>query len=146
MFTKTITYTDFNGKSVTEDLHFHLSQSELMDMAYDLPDGVSDIVGNDPSNVTDEKASELVAKLGQKGIVDFVKKLLVKSYGIVSEDGRRFMKPETLAQEFEESIAFDTYFSELLSDENSAAEFINALVPNGVVTKKPATKKKSPTA
>ena len=41
MIKETITYTDFDGELVTEELNFHLSKLELTELATELPDGVA---------------------------------------------------------------------------------------------------------
>ena len=138
MIKKTVTYFDFDNNERTETHYFHLNQSELIEIALDIPDDVSKTVGNDPNNFDKEAvATGLIEKMGQKGIMGFVKDLLVKSYGIKSEDGRRFIKTPELREEFSQTIAFDTIFMELMKDDNAAADFVNGVVPANVIEKMP---------
>lgn len=136
MLKKTVTYEDFNGNSRTEELRFNLTQTELVELAMELPDGVSDAVGDDPSKVDQETAArKLMETLGGKGVFEFIKKLLLKSYGVMSADGRRFDKSEELTKEFSQTLAFDTIMMDLMSDDIAAAEFVNGVIPSKVADK-----------
>jgi hypothetical protein len=129
MLKKTITYTDFNGNEVTEDLYFNLTKTEAVEFAMDLPDSVSKTF-NDGTPVDVNQASvELVNQLGNKGVYQFVKSLVLKAYGIKSEDGKRFIKKPELTEEFEQGLAFDAFFMELMSDDKAAADFVNGVIP-----------------
>ena len=136
MVTKTVIYNDFDGNSRTETLNFNLTQTELVELAMELPDGVSDTIGEDPNKVNQEVAArKLLETLGNKGVFDFIKKLLLKSYGVKSSDGRRFEKSEELSKEFSQTLAFDTILMEFMSDDEAAAKFANGVVPSNVATK-----------
>lgn len=139
MLKKTVNYVDFEGNNVSETLWFHLHQTELLEFAMDLPDGVVSSVGDDPSKVdTEEAAQKMMTALGGKGIVDFLKKLLIKSYGIRPEgNATRFVKTEQIAEEFSQSLAFDAIFMELLADSNAASDFVNGVIPAAVIEKMP---------
>ena len=137
---ETVKYTDFNGNERTEDLYFNLTQVELVEMATDLPDTVTNKIGNDPSKInTEEVAVGLVESIGNKGILEFIKKLVLKSYGVKTEDGRGFRKIDengrSLSIEFSQTLAFDTLMMKLMADENAAAEFVNHVIPANVVDK-----------
>lgn len=137
MITKEVKYVDFKGNERTEEMCFNLTQVELVEMGMDLPDDIKNEVGEDPSNITEETALKLIAKLGNKGIMAFLKTIILKAYGVVSEDGRRFEKSEEISKEFSETIAFDNLMIELLSDDEAAATFVNALIPSSVSDKLP---------
>ena len=138
MIKKTVNYFDFDNNEVTETLYFNLNQHELIEVALDIPGDVSAAVGNDPTNFDKEAvATGLLDKMGQKGIMGFVKDLLIKSYGVKSEDNRRFIKTPEMATEFSQSIAFDTIFMELMGDDKAAAEFVNGVIPANVIEKMP---------
>lgn len=135
MFTKTINYENFNGDNVTKTLHFNLTQSEIVDFAMELPTGVAEAIG-DPTKVNEEEAAvKLMDTIGSKGIVDFLKKLVLKSYGIKSEDGESFVKSEKISEEFSHTMAYDTILMELLSDDTAAAAFVNNVIPAKLVAK-----------
>ena len=60
------------------------------------------------------------------------KEIILASYGVRSEDGKRFMKSEKAKEEFESSEAFVELFMELATDEKAAADFVNGLIPQGL--------------
>ncbi len=136
MIKKTVNYADFDGNARTEVLYFNLTKTELIEIAMDLPDGLSDSIGNDPNKI-DEKAaiSKVMESLGSKGILDFIKKLVLKSYGIKSPDGRRFEKSEEISKEFSQTLAFDSVIMELMTGDQAAVNFMNGLIPADVLTK-----------
>ena len=131
MIKKTVTYEDFDGNQRTEDLYFNLTKFEATEFALDLPDEITSEVekeGADAGNM--ESVSRIVQKLGGKGIIDFIRKLVLKSYGIKSEDGRRFEKSEKISTEFSQTMAFDNLMMELLTDDDAASKFINGVIPS----------------
>lgn len=132
MVKKTVTYTDYNGVERTEDAYFNLNELELVEMSTELPDELTDAISDNKN--AEEVAGKVLQKLGQKGIIEFVKNLLIKSYGVKSEDGRSFIKNEKLVEEFKCSALFSEIVMELLTDDN-AAEFINAIIPANVADK-----------
>lgn len=138
MIKKTVTYFDYDNNERTETLYFNLNQNELIAMAMDIPEDVSSVVSTDPNQFDKEAvATGLVEKMGQKGVMGFVKDLLLKSYGIKSDDGRRFIKSATISEEFSQTVAFDTVFMELMADDKAAADFVNGVIPANVIEKMP---------
>ena len=130
MIKKTINYEDFDGNKRTEDLYFNLTKFEATEFALDLPDDITNEVTKEGVDATNmESVSRIVQKLGGKGIIDFIRKLVLKSYGIKSEDGRRFEKSEKISTEFSQTMAFDNLMMELLTNDDEAAKFINGVIP-----------------
>ena len=143
MLTKKVTYEDFNGNTVTEELQFNLTKTEAMDIAFALPDDVKKTVQTGPEDVTEELAKKILARMGDTKIFDFIKTVVLKAYGEVSEDGRKFIKKDEngkdLSIEFSQSLAYDAIITELMtSDETAAMSFVNALLPAGLVNAVPA--------
>lgn len=135
MLKETVNYVDFDGNDVTEELYFNLTQTELVEMSMDLPDDITNAVG-DGNNVDKEvAAAKIIEALGGKGVFEFVKQLLLKSYGRKTANGRGFEKSEELTKEFSQSLAFDAIFMELMSNDVKAAEFVNKIIPSNVLNK-----------
>ena len=131
MLKKTVNYEDFDGNKRTEDLYFNLTKLEATEFALDLPDEITDeVVKEGASAANMEAATRIVQKLGGKGIIDYIRKLVLKSYGIKSEDGKRFIKSEEISTEFSQTMAFDNLMMELLTDDNAASNFISAIIPS----------------
>jgi hypothetical protein len=51
------------------------------------------------------------------------------AYGKISDDGTRFIKSKELTEEFSQSAAYDTLFSQIISDPNLIQEFLIGCVP-----------------
>lgn len=132
MIKKTVTYEDFNGVETTEDLYFNLNELELTELAADLPDEMVETVGEKP---TEETAAKALSSLGTKGILEFVKNLLLKSYGVKSADGRMFIKNEKVLDEFQYGGAFSAIVMELMTDDKAAADFVNNIIPAKLAAK-----------
>lgn len=126
MLVKTITYNDYDNNERTETLYFNMNKMELTEFAADLPD---DVFKNVSGVKSIQDVANVVNKMGSRGIIKFIKELVLRSYGVKSEDGRRFIKSKELSEEFSQTIAYDMFMSELMSDDNAASNFVNGLIP-----------------
>lgn len=120
MLKKTVTYTDFNDEEVTEDLFFHLSKAELIELEMSHQGGLT------------EALKRIIAAEDGKAIIAEFKNIILGSYGKKSPDGRRFVKNNQIREEFESSEAYSTLFMELVTDTDAAINFINGIVPVGM--------------
>lgn len=116
MFKYEVKYTDFNGVERKERLYFNLSKAELMEMELSQKNGV------------EEMLRMMIATNDNEKIVQTYKDLILKSYGIKSEDGRRFIKTHQLRDEFEQSEAYSEMFMQLLTDQDLQSKFINGVI------------------
>ncbi len=119
MFTTTVTYKDFNDKSHTEKLYFHMMAPEFADLEFNptFEGGLGDYV-----------RSAMKSGDGQK-VYTFFKLMIVNSYGRRSDDGARFSKNSEWTEEFLNSNAYEEFFMWLISDANNAEQFWNGIVP-----------------
>jgi hypothetical protein len=138
MIKETITYVDFNGTTRTEDYHFNLTRTELLEIAMDLPAGLTDNIAANENKTDVEAAALIFSALGGQGVTQFFKKLILKAYGVKSLDGRRFEKSEQLSTEFSQTPAFDQLYYEIITSDTKAADFVNALIPESVLKNAPA--------
>lgn len=120
MLKRNITYTDFDGNEVTEQFCFHLSKAELIEMEVKFEGGLS---AHLQRIVETEDGGQIIAAF---------KGLILDSYGVKSEDGKRFIKNGTLRDEFQETEAYSALFLELATDAGAAAEFVNGIMPAGL--------------
>ena len=120
MIQKTITYNDYNGVERTETFRFNLSKAEIMEMEMSTTGGLAEMVKRD----VDAKDAPTIIKI--------VKDLILKSYGVKSDDGRRFIKSDKLREEFEQTEAFSILFMELATDAEAGAAFVNGIVPSDI--------------
>lgn len=116
MLKKTIKYTDFNDNEVTEDFYFNLSQAEIVELEISHKGGLT------------ESLKKIIAEEDNHAIVAEFKKIILKSIGKRSPDGRRFIKNQEIRDEFESSKAYSELFMEMLTDESAAASFVNGIV------------------
>lgn len=120
MLKKTITYTDYNGTSRTEDFYFNLSKPEIIELEASEAGGLGAML------------EEMVKSNDSRMIVSTFKTIILKAYGKKSEDGRRFIKTDELRTEFEQSEAFSELFMELATSSSSAAAFVNGILPKSI--------------
>lgn len=138
MIKRTITYKDFDGKDVTEDLYFNLTQFEATELSIEMPEEISSEASNVKTNEDAIAAgNRILQKMSGKEIVDFVKKLVLKSYGIKSEDGKRFIKSDKISEEFSQTIAFSDFMMELMTNDEAVTTFINGVIPSDLAAKIP---------
>lgn len=121
MLKKTIEYTDFNGTVRKEDFYFNLSKAEVMEMEMSKKGGLA------------EEIQRIVAAQDSPAIIQVFKDLLLKSYGVKSPDGRRFIKSKEIRDDFEQTEAYSILFMELATDADAAAKFVNGIVPADMV-------------
>lgn len=119
MFKKKIAYTDLNGVRREEDFLFNLSKPEIVKMQTSVKGGY------------DVELKSIGAGADGRQIMAFVEDLISKSYGIKSEDGRRFMKSEEISRSFMESPAYEVLFEELVTDDEAASTFVNEIMNMG---------------
>lgn len=117
MLKKTITYTDFNDVERSEDFYFNLTQAEVMEMEMSTVGGLSEMI------------QRIIAAQDTPSIIKVFKDLVLKSYGEKSPDGKRFIKTPELAEAFSQTEAYSVLFMELATDADSAAAFVNGIIP-----------------
>lgn len=117
MIKKTITYTDYNGVERIEDFFFNLTEAELVEWEYSVSGGLV---------VT---LRRIINEKDQVKLIEYFKKLVLKSYGVKSDDGRRFIKSQELSEEFSQTEAYVQIFMELAMDADAAAAFVNGITP-----------------
>lgn len=117
MIKKTITYTDYNGVERTENFYFNLSKAEVMEMEMGAEGGMAASI----QKIVDAKDAPAIIRV--------FKDLVLKAYGIKSDDGRRFMKSKEISEAFAQTEAYSQIFMELATDTDAASKFINGIVP-----------------
>lgn len=117
MLKKIITYTDYDGLERTEEFRFNLTKAELVDMELTTAGTFSETI----KRIIAEKDIIRIAKL--------FKELLLKSYGVKSDDGKRFVKSQELSEAFSQTEAYSDLYIELLSNPEEAAKFFAEVAP-----------------
>jgi hypothetical protein len=119
---ETITYTDYNNVTRTEDFFFNLNEAELTALQYGVDGGLKEML------------ERIVKSNDNKQIMACFHELIAKSYGEKSPDGRRFIKSEELSEAFMQTEAYNELMLRFMTDANYSAEFINDVLAD--VTKR----------
>ena len=117
MLKETRTYEDYDGVQRTEDFYFNHSKAELAEMELSSEGGMQNYL------------TKIINSKDNKKIIEVFKQLLLKSYGVKSDDGKRFIKSEELSKAFSETPVYSDMFIELATDEKKASRFIEGILP-----------------
>lgn len=118
MLSKKITYTNFDGDTVTETFYFNLTKAEVSEMQLRHPGGYAEYL----ERIIDSKdAAE---------IMDAFTTLILDSYGEKTPDGRFFDKDELMKKRFHTSEAYSVLLMEMIEDPDSAIAFVNGIMPD----------------
>lgn len=120
MLKKTITYTDYNGVQRTEDFYFNLTKSELLEMEMSTTGGMEAFI------------NKIASTQDQPTLIKLFKEIILKAYGEKDLDGVHFNKSEELSRRFSQTGAYDVLFMELATNDESAAIFVNGIIPQDV--------------
>lgn len=120
MLKKIITYTDYKGVERTEPFYFNLSKAELMEMELGVTGGMTEML------------DKIIAAKDAPSLMKTFKEMIMKSYGIKSDDGKRLIKSEELSIAFTQTEAYSVLFMELITDDKAAADFVNGIIPNEI--------------
>ena len=120
MLKKPITYTDYNGVERTEDFYFNLSKAELMEMELGVTGGMTEML------------NKIIAAKDAPSLMKTFKEMIMKSYGVKSDDGKRLVKSEEISTAFTQTEAYSVLFMELITDDKAAADFVNGIIPNEI--------------
>lgn len=116
MITKRITYTDYLGQKRTEDFSFNISKAESAELELSVDGGLSELL------------RRIIKAEDKYALIREFKKVLVLSYGVISPDGRRFIKSKELTDSFIQTEAYSNLFMELATDDKAASEFVNGIL------------------
>jgi len=116
MLKKRISFTDYNGSERVENFYFNLNDSELMEMELGKTGGFLEYI------------DKVIGAQDVPALIHLFKDLIIKSYGVKSDDGRRFIKTPELTNEFQQTEAFSKLYLELATDSKAASDFVNGIV------------------
>lgn len=122
MLKKSITYTNIDGKEVTEDFYFNISKAELAEMELSKAGGMVDWI----------KFLEQTNDGGM--IIAAFKDLIAMSVGERTQSGR-FIKTDEIRASFMSSEPYSVLFMELIQNPNSITEFLTNVLPSDLVDK-----------
>lgn len=116
MLKKHVKYQGFDGEIIEEDLYFNLTRMDAIELSAryeskDLAAYMDEIVKN----------KDIVS------LYRVLKDIVLLAYGVKSEDGKRFIKNETVKNDFEESLAFAQLIEDLHETESALSEFVTGI-------------------
>lgn len=117
MYVKEMEYTDFNGVTRKEKFYFNLTKAEILELELGKAGGLTEYI------------RKIIEAQDTPTIMSLFKTLLLKSYGVKSDDGRRFIKNDQVREDFEQTQAFSDLYMLLALDDEEASKFVNAIVP-----------------
>jgi len=119
MYKKIIKYTDYNGVERKEPFYFNLEESDIMRYNFSV---------NGP-NGYQSYLNRLLATQNTSEAYEIFEKFIMDSYGVKSDDGKRFIKNQEVLDEFKQSRAYSELLMELISVPGAATEFFNGIMP-----------------
>lgn len=119
MFKTEVKYKNFLGQEVSDTLRFNLSESELLDLQEEEPIFSPEFL----YYISEEQDISAMLKV--------MRKLIARSYGILSEDGKVFRKKPEDIYDFEHSAAYTALLEKLLGSEDTTfvSDFITNIFP-----------------
>ena len=116
MLKQRVVYTGFEGESITEDLYFNLTRMDLVELNAKYGDGD---MAKHIQEIQDKK--DVVA------LYRVLKDIILQAYGVKSEDGKRFIKNDTVREEFSESLAFAQLIEDFHETDKTMTAFITGI-------------------
>lgn len=116
MLVRTFEYKDFNGQNRKDTWCFNLSRAELLKMELGAWGGM------------DALLKRLMREENPEKIMDMFEKIILSAVGEKSPDGRKFIKNETIREDFKSTQAYSDLFFELVTDPDKANAFLKGCV------------------
>ena len=116
MLKQRVKYEGFDGEIVEEDLYFNLTRMDLIEL-------------NDRYESKDMAAymDKIVKEKNVKELYKVLKDIVLMAYGVKSEDGKRFIKNQTVKDEFAESLAFAQLIEDFHETDTAMSDFITGI-------------------
>jgi hypothetical protein len=118
-----IKYEDFLGRPQEDEFFFNLTEGELMEMQLRANGNMVDYL------------NEVIESRDGGRIIEVFTNIIKESYGVLSADGKHFIKTEAEYEKFKSSPAYSKFIMDLLTGEHKAAEFVNGLMPRDLAAR-----------
>ena len=120
MLKRIITYEDFDGNSISEEFYFNLTKPEMLELDASYKPGIG------------ETFKKALQEEDREALLNIFKDLILRSYGVRSADGKRFIKEPELTKEFTQTNAYATLYMELLQSSDLASDFFIGISPSDI--------------
>ena len=116
MLKQRVKYQGFDGELIEEDLYFNLTRMDLIEL-------------NDRYESKDMAAymDKIVKEKNIKELYKVLKDIVLMAYGVKSEDGKRFIKNQTVKDEFAESLAFAQLIEDFHETDTAMSAFVTGI-------------------
>ena len=116
MLKQRVKYEGFDGELIEEDLYFNLTRMDLIEL-------------NDRYESKGMAAymDKIVKEKNIKELYKVLKDIVLMAYGVKSEDGKRFIKNQTVKDEFAESLAFSQLIEDFHETDTAMSDFITGI-------------------
>ena len=116
MLKQRVKYQGFDGELIEEDLYFNLTRMDLIEL-------------NDRYESKDMAAymDKIVKEKNIKELYKVLKDIVLMAYGVKSEDGKRFIKNQTVKDEFAESLAFSQLIEDFHETDTAMSDFVTGI-------------------
>ena len=121
MLKKTITFTDYNDVTRTEDYYFNLDKSELYEMEAESYGGYGQML------------QRIIDSPDTKKTMEYLKDLILRAVGEKSPDGINFDKNDEISNRFYHSAAYDNLLCSMVENPDVAAEFAKGIIPKAML-------------
>lgn len=111
MLKQKVQYEDFDGATQVETLYFNLNRMELIDLKSRY--GKEDMAAYIDKLVEDKDIEK---------VYEILNDIVLSAYGIRSEDGKRFIKNETIREEFKQSLAYEALIEDFHDETRKVLE------------------------
>lgn len=132
MFKDTIEYIDYNGDNCTETLYFNLTKTDLIKLQNSFVGGFESKFNKLTNLLADAEVNEAAKDLVVPELLSFFETIIRYSYGIKSEDGKRFTKNSQATEDFINSEAYSVVFMKFASDLDYVNSFMIGIMPNDI--------------
>lgn len=122
MYKTTVTYENYNGEKITEDLYFHLSRAEIIKLEMSMEGGLSSYI------------DDIISSGSRSKLFEMIEMFITKSYGIKSSNGNKFLKSDEILSDFMDSEAYSEFLMDVFKDDNSLANFFNGVFPKEIIS------------
>lgn len=123
MLVRTFDYKDFNGQNRKDTWYFNLTRAELLKMELGAWGGM------------DALLKRLMREENPEKIMDMFEKIILGAVGEKSPDGRKFVKSESIREDFKATQAYSDLFFELVTDPEKANAFLKGCVDEELAAK-----------
>lgn len=122
MLKQTVEYIDFDEQRAVETVYFNITKTELTSHLH-LKEELEKMLEMFQGPKRELGTNEITQ------ILDLVKLFMRLSYGVRSEDGKRFIKSPQLWTEFTQTSVYDTFLFSLFENADNAFNFMLGVMP-----------------